>query len=132
MNTTSNDDLDMWAHRDQGVAAYLIATGARLLLIADLDTPQPLFVFAEPTQSLVMEHAVTNYKLHALHQYNHRRPHRVHGRAMACADQQLDALVATGRAQGLEQVDAHQEILWIWMPDTEELELADGEPVDFR
>ena len=132
MNTPNSDDLDMWAHRDQGVAAYLIAAGARLHLIADLDTPSPLFVFAEPAQSPVMEHAVTNYKLHTLEPYRHRRPHRVHGRAMSCADQQLDVLVAKGREHGVEQLDAPQGMLWMWMPDTEEMALVDGEVAGVR
>jgi hypothetical protein len=115
------DDRELFAHRDQGLAAYLIATGFRPCFIADADTASPLFVFAEPCGPII-ENAVTTYKMHELNSYKHSCPQRAHARAMACADRRLDQLVRDARARGERSIAVPDDMIWLWLADGEERE----------
>ena len=112
------EDEPMWAHRDQGVAAYCIAMGVPIRLIADLDTDYPLFAFEARPDSRRLESLVTDYKLHTLHSYRHRRPQYVNTLAIACAHAQLDRLIETGRVEGKDTIEVPSHTIWIWLPET--------------
>lgn len=122
------EDDALWAHRDEGVVAYLIACGVELRMVADLDTDRPLYVSDVPAHDPghLLERMVTEYQMHMLHSYRHRRPQLVHARAMACADQQLERLVAMGRAAGQDTIDVPEGAVWIWLADDEERAMIDS------
>lgn len=110
-----DDEIELWAHRDQGFVAFAIAGGLHPKRIADLDTPRPLFVFDEPARSPFIENICTNYKMHLLDAYKRMTPHRVLARSMACADQQLDLLIAFAREAGLAEIEIPEDTVWIWL-----------------